>query len=422
MNTNFQTLEGGGPMSPARPGFPAAESMASGTPGAAIGEARVGRGLAELLALEPHWQALAATLPDCRFIHAFDWQVAYLRNLEPRPEAVHYFSFFDGGKAIAILPLRRVRRFVGRVPMWQWELPANPHMTLSDAMIAPACDVGALLRSLVDVLDRQAHLPWDALHLPNLLEDAVILSALRAATPARTLLERTGLCSMYFRCDNLADALGNTSGAFRRNLRRQGRKLAQHGALTLTLARGGAELDEAFAEFLRLEASGWKGASGRGSAIRLHSHLLGFYTELKDRFAAGDGCLIALLKLDGVAIAAQFCMFGGGALYLQKIAYDEAWSAEAPGSQLLYEVLEYCCREPAIGRLSLVTGPAWAVGRWNPEDHALWEVHLFNRSPRGLMGYGGRWLKANVLAPIGRLGRRIGRLLGRFPSRKGALK
>jgi len=355
-------------------------------------EERMGQGLAELHRLEQCWHRLVATLPTPRFVHTFEWQLAYLRHLESNPETVYYISFTVEGRAIAIFPLRRVRRSVGHIQHWLWELPTHPHLILGEALIAPEWADAGLLQRLLGVLEKRTHLPWDALHLPNLLEDAQLIRLLMRTPLPRTHLERTGE-SMYFDCADLERALANCSSQFKRNLRRQGRKLEQCGSVTLCLARQGEELDAAFADFLRLEASGWKGRDGKASAISLHAHLLGFYDELKERFAARGTSLIALLKLDGVAIAAQFCLRVGDTLYVHKIAYDETWQAEAPGNQLLYRLLDHCCGEPGIRQLSLVTAPAWACGRWNPEQMEVWEAYLFRASPRGLGGLAMRRFK-----------------------------
>ncbi len=362
-------------------------------------EVRVGKGCAALQVLESDWRMLTALLPNASFIHSFDWQWAWLAHLEPDPAAIHYVSMYDQGQPIAIFPLRRLRRSVGNIKLWMWELPTHPHLVLCDPLIAPQWPAYILIRRLVKLLNQQMTQPWDALHLPNMLGDSVAMRSQLAATLRWTHQEKMGQ-SMYFECGDLDTALADCSGSFKRNLRRQGKKLAQQGAVTMTMARTGSELDTAFAEFLRLEASGWKGDEGKSSAIALHPHLLGFYTELKVRFAATGTCLISLLKLDDVAIAAQFCLFAGDTLYIQKIAYDEAWHAEAPGSLLLYRLLEYACHDPRIKRLSLVAGPAWAVGRWNPQAQDIWEVHVFKPSLGGLCGFAMRRFKQHVWVPV----------------------
>ena len=355
-------------------------------------EGRVGRGLAELLFLEPHWRALAARAAPARFIHAFEWHMAYLQHLAEDAQAIRYVSLFAHGQAVAIFPLRHVRRSVGGIRLSLWELPTHPHLILCEPLLAPECSGNDLFQQIATILGRHAKLPWDALHLPNLPDDSPALWSLRAGPPIGTHLERTGQ-SMYFRCTDLATALTNCSGQFKRNLRRQGKLLARRGAVSVTFARAGNELDAAFEDFLRIEASGWKGTAGRATAIGLHPHLRDFYGELKTRFAATNTCLIALLKVDGVAIAAQFCLFAGQTLSIQKIAYDETWRAEAPGSQLLLKMIEYCCAEPGIRHLSLVTAPDWAVGRWNPEIQDVWEAYVFRASLRGFGGLAMRRLK-----------------------------
>ena len=361
-------------------------------------EVRGGRGCAALQELESDWRILTTLLPHASFIHYFDWQWAWLAHLEPDPAAIHYVSMYDQEQSIAIFPLRRLRRSVGNIKLWMWELPTHPHLVLCDPLIAPQWPAHILIRLLVKFLNQQTKLPWDALHLPNLLGDSVVMRSRLAATLRWTHQKKVGQ-SMHFECGSLDSALADCSGSFTRNLRRQGKKLALQGAVTLTLARGGSELEAAFADFLRLEASGWKGDVSKSSAIALHPQLLRFYTELKTRFAAADACLISLLKLDGVAIAAQYCLFAGDTLYIQKIAYDEAWHAEAPGNLLLYRLIEYACCDARIKRLSLVTGPAWAVGRWNPQAQDVWEVYVFKPSLGGLCGFAMRRFKQHVWVP-----------------------
>ncbi len=172
------------------------------------------------------------------------------------------------------------------------------------------------------------------------------------------------------------------------------------------MVQDGTALDQAFAAFLRLEASGWKGGGGRGSAIMLHPNLILFYQDLMKQFAADKRCLICLLKLDDKVIAAQFCVIAGRTLYLLKTAYDEAFGKIAPGSQLLHETLKYCCASKSLARLSLVTGPVWAASRWNPGVRDVWKAYVFNSTLVGLSACAAVWLRHAVIFPrkLGRLG------------------
>jgi CelD/BcsL family acetyltransferase involved in cellulose biosynthesis len=259
-------------------------------------------------------------------------------------------------------------------------------------------DATALLGRLLEALDRAPFKPWNALHFANLLDDSRLLRSRKPKSLCWVSITKTGQ-SMYFQCADMATALAQCSKQFKRNLRRQAKKLAALGNVTLHLARLDSELDAAYGEFLRLEAAGWKGHDGKASAIALHPRLLGFYGELQTRFAARGDCLIALLKLDDRAIAAQFCLLAAGTLYIQKICYDEAYRAEAPGNQLMHRLLEHCCSEPDIEQLSLVTAPDWAVGRWNPISHDVCEAYVFKPGLRVFGALALRRFKRQVLVP-----------------------
>lgn len=361
---------------------PAMSELVSATPI----EVRCVQGLDGLVALRDDWIALTRQLPDARFHHDHAWYLSYLRHLEHDPDAVRFFTCHRGTRLVAIFPLRLATRAVAGLRLRLWELPYHAHMNLCDALIARSEDGATLLAPLLHALRQRPLPPWDALHLPNLLDGTPLLHALRHARRGRVALTRTGQ-SMYFPCADIATALRNASGPFRRNLRRQRRKLDQHGNVEVTQTRARAALNEALADFLRLEASGWKGSDGRGSAIMLNPDLDAFYRALTDGFGADGRCAINLLKLDGRVIAAQYGLVVGSRFNLLKIAYDETFAAEAPGSQLLHAMLETCCETAAIAELSLTTGPGWAAGRWNPETHDVWRALVFNASARGLAAH-----------------------------------
>lgn len=339
-------------------------------------------GVEGLDALSGDWCALAHTLRDARFYHRHDWMAGYLRHLERDPSAVHFFSVRRSGQPVAIFPLRRTVRVLAGIALRVWELPAESHMDLCDALVAPGEDSAALLGALAGELNRQPG-AWDALHLPNLLEGSVALRAVQAAPLSFVHLIRRGR-SMHFPCDSMDAAMGKAASQFVRNLRRQRRKLDSRGTAQAIMVRDPHDLDAALEDFMRIEASGWKGSAGSRSAIALNARVHAFYRELTRRFGADRRCAINLLKLDGKPIAGQYALIDGRRMNLLKIAYDETYAAEAPGSRLLHDVLAWSCESDEIDELSLVTGPDWAVGRWNPESLDVWSAWVFNTTPRGL--------------------------------------
>lgn len=356
-------------------------------------EVRTTRGMAGLLELRNEWTALVAAHPAARFYHEFDWYAAYLRHLEQNPDSVHFFSFFRGGRPVAIFPLRRLLRpaMAGLPPLHVWELPCHAHTDLCDCLMTPREDGTELLSQLAQALRGRDAEPWDALHLPNVIGDACSLRAFERNESGRTLLVRNGR-SMSFRCDSGEPALNALTDEFKRNLRRQRRRLEQLGRVQTAFVQEPGELDQAFAAFMRIEASGWKGRNG--SAIALHPHLVRFYRELVEHFGARQRCLINMLEVDGKVIAAQFGIIAGRTLYLLKIAYDEAYGSAAPGNQLLYEAIRYCSASSVLDRLSLTTGPAWAEQRWKPDVQEVWSAYLYNSNARGVAAYAATRVKS----------------------------
>jgi CelD/BcsL family acetyltransferase involved in cellulose biosynthesis len=142
-------------------------------------------------------------------------------------------------------------------------------------------------------------------------------------------------------------------------LRKGERVLSGLGEVRLRTARSVEDLDRAFREFERLEASGWKGQGGTASALRFSPKLQGFHADL---FKAKDSprhAEINLLVVGEQAVAAQLCMVSGGVRSLLKIAFEQSLEKASPGSVLLDMVLRHSCEDRVCPAVSLVTGQAW---------------------------------------------------------------
>jgi hypothetical protein len=126
-------------------------------------------------------------------------------------------------------------------------------------------------------------------------------------------------------------------GHHRRELQRKRRTLARDvGEPVTTVDRGGDPA--AYAEFLRLEASGWKGRSG--TALGAHPGHARFFTELCEGFAPAGRLQLLELSAGGRAVAMMSSLVAGGALYGFKIAYDETYGGYSPGIQLVRDSVE----------------------------------------------------------------------------------
>jgi CelD/BcsL family acetyltransferase involved in cellulose biosynthesis len=136
------------------------------------------------------------------------------------------------------------------------------------------------------------------------------------------------------------------------------------GAVALRRDGAPCDADGALADFLALEASGWKGEEG--SAIALDPALVRFYERIV-RDAARRGTLaIRALTLDGRPVAVHLGIIHRGVYHLPKTAYDERLGAVSPGQLLQREVLAECEARGLAGFDFLGPDMPWKRD-WEPE-------------------------------------------------------
>ena len=129
---------------------------------------------------------------------------------------------------------------------------------------------------------------------------------------------------------------------FRGNLRKARNKLAKLEGVEFVSARGPEELASELEVFLDVEASGWKGASGTGTAIRLNEAKVAFYRDLTASLAEDGRCWIDSLYADGRCIATELNFLACGDFEMLKIGYDEEYAHAAPGQMLFEYTLRHC--------------------------------------------------------------------------------
>lgn len=331
-------------------------------------------------AIDDIWRTVVSGVRPRHFWHLREWYEHYARSIAK--EELRFFIAYYYGRPIGILPLFERSRTAYGMRMRSLELPTHGHMPLSDLIVDTRFVSPDFFLRFERFLARQG-MPWDMLVLQNVPADSCILRMLAAAEARHVVADwREYHC---IRPQGGYDALARTlSSKTRENLRRARRRLEQAGAVEFVSASSGEALTAAFAAFLDIEASGWKGKEGIGSAIKLHQHLHQFYQGIMRAFAPGGGCRINVLKLDGQAIAAQFCLVVDDNVYALKIAYDEAYARLSPGKILLDEMLR---RALAASRdVNLTSSAAWHAD-WRPREETAFKVTIFSGSWRGRVAY-----------------------------------
>src|SRR5262249_36529754 len=133
-----------------------------------------------------------------------------------------------------------------------------------------------------------------------------------------------------------------------KELRRQRRRLAETGAVELVTAREPAGIAAALADFLALEAAGWKGRAGTAAAA--HLPVRTFMESALGNLAAEGHAHIDRLIHDGRPLAAAITLQSGATAWFWKIAYDETQARASPGVQIALDLTEALLADPAIAR------------------------------------------------------------------------
>ena len=342
------------------------------------------RGFEGLDRLAPEWSALVEAMPGARFNHFPEWYRAYLTSLEPDPGRLWFVAARRGPNLAAVCPLHFQDFQFGAFRPRLLGSIEDDQMQLSDFVFAQSTENRDLLYSLTQWLRNQHDIRWDELRLRKVSAESSIAYSARARLPSRTVALRY-YASAYFRTEGTFEqATPAMSAKFKSNLRRRNRIARENAPLRHQVYRRPGELDEGFRIFLDLEASGWKGEAGAGSAIKCQPPMLGFYSALMRDFGARGECVFNVLWHGDRPVAAQFCLQIGKTLNILKIGFSEAHSKFAPGLLMLERVIQQACDDPGIDVVHLVNEPQWATF-FRPLLVGVWSYCAPNRSARGML-------------------------------------
>jgi CelD/BcsL family acetyltransferase involved in cellulose biosynthesis len=247
----------------------------------------------------------------------------------------------ENGRLDGLFPLRRARRPMSVITGW-----THPFAPLG----TPLVDRDRLAATVAAFLDHLAAAPHASklVMLPIIAAQGPVATAIAAAVIARggkahafdaherPLLAATG-------AGRSLDAL---DGKQRRRLASQRRKLEESGDFVSAFETSPAGVAAALADFLALEARGWKGRAGTAAAQ--HPDQATFMTTAVTGLAAQGKAMGGRLVHSGDAIAAAIVLRSGNGAWGWKIAYDEAAAKTSPGIQLLLDVTDALTAEPGI--------------------------------------------------------------------------
>lgn len=339
-------------------------------------------GLSGLQEITSEWGEIVRRLGRRRFYHWYAWHGSYLSALESDPAAVHFFVLRAGARPVAIVPLKAERQrrlgFAVRV----LTLPPHVHLPLRDVLCASGVAARNVVESLLRFL-RDQRFPWDVIRFADVIHESP-LAALRSERWWRVIARPAKTCDFVV-CDRPYDTIMHSfSRNFRSNLAKARNKLmTESGVEFESVSRPGPDMQRCFAEFLEVEASGWKGSAGTGSAIKLHPELRRFYESLIAEISPAGEVVLNCLRVAGVPIAAQFCVRDEDTLYVLKLAYDERHARLAPGNMLLERVIQSGIASGSFRHVNLVGDPPWFKD-WRPQEMPVFTIELYNGTAAGL--------------------------------------
>jgi CelD/BcsL family acetyltransferase involved in cellulose biosynthesis len=125
-----------------------------------------------------------------------------------------------------------------------------------------------------------------------------------------------------------------------RRLRRHGRRLGERLGGEVTIAERPAD-GAAVQEFLRLEASGWKGSADHGAAYARAPETEAWFRDVVAGFAAAGRLLVLGLQVGERVVALEFCLRAGEGLFAWRVGHDDELSLHGPGAQLQVQLLRH---------------------------------------------------------------------------------
>ena len=239
------------------------------------------------------------------------------------------------------------------VSLWRaWKIPlpalvsAHPYGTLCTPLLDRDRAADAVSKLLRQSRQAGAH----ALVLRNTALDGAAMRAMRDS------LRRNGMkphvVTSYARASLDATLGGDTSlrsaldSKKLKELRRQRRRLEEHGPVVFEVAHEPREAKAALETFLQLEAGGWKGK--RGTALIQDAGDATFIRRAVPALAENGQCEVFTLRTGAAPIAAGIVLRHQDRAFFFKLSIDERFGRYSPGVQLTLELTRHLCADPAI--------------------------------------------------------------------------
>ncbi|MGA2775286.1 MAG: GNAT family N-acetyltransferase [Candidatus Omnitrophota bacterium] len=341
------------------------------------------RGKAGLNQLATDWRCLTDRIDKKSFYHLVEWYECYMDALENEPEKMFFCVLYDGDKAEAIFPFRKIKYHLLGLQINILELPNHSHVLFNDFIFVNNESPSVFLKTLFEQLKNFPDLHWDIIRLYNIPDNSSAASVILTLGNSLIISEKKRQCS-YITLSPYEQLSKRFSDNFKRNLQKERKRLSRLDSISYVFVHTLPELEQAYLEFLDLESSGWKGAEG--TAIKLNDRLTLFYRLLLNRYSVIGKCEIEILRHKNKAIAMALSFFTEDTCYGYKIGFDESYKYVAPGNMLIEHLLQTWGNKGNIKFFNFVSDSPW-LDKWMPLRYNIFDFFIFNKTLIGILAY-----------------------------------
>lgn len=295
---------------------------------------------------EDSWASLANDTAEPNGFYIPELLRPALRHLGGSEE-VRVVEAMDGCELIGLLPVAN-RKSYGRMPFGHVTNWMHRHCFFGAPLLRKGREEAAWA-GLLEQLD-EASWAHGFLHLSGVDPDGPAAIALTAfgRHDGREIREvqryERALLHSTLDADSYWEA--NVRAKKRKELRRIQKRLAEIGTIECRVLTDVSEAPRWCAEFLRLEAAGWKG--DEGTALAANADDTAFFRSAVMAALASDRLLFLRLDLDGHPVAMLVNFLHGAGGFSFKIAFDENMARFSPGVLIEIDNLRLVQADPGI--------------------------------------------------------------------------
>ncbi|MCL4699921.1 MAG: GNAT family N-acetyltransferase, partial [Burkholderiaceae bacterium] len=302
-------------------------------------------------ALGAEWNALLERAHHQSVFLKHQWMSAWWERIGAGSRDLFVLLARDGhGRLVGILPLcrqthgrglfaRRALHFLGSWP------EAPEHL---DAIV-DATGAAGIVEALVAALGGMRG-EFDAIELLDLTEKSLLQPALARLAAAAGYACRTRawqVCPYIGLAGTYDKYLMTLTQKHRYKVRLFGKRLAAAHKVEMEVATEPAQVGAALEEMFRLHAMRWTLKTDDVSGFddpAVHA----FHRLAAEKLAADGAIRIFLLRCDGKAVAACYCLVQGGRMYFFQPGFDPEFRKLHVGKVLLGRVIERCYEERLV--------------------------------------------------------------------------